>query len=69
MEMETQAKQRKRKATRAYLVLFTIAASAVAIYFVHGYLTKDVVSTDDAQVDADIVPIAAGSADRCCTCG
>ena len=50
---------KKKKALRAYLVLATLAGGVVAAYLVHGYLTRDKVSTDDAQVDADVVPIAA----------
>lgn len=49
---------RKRRAMRAYLLLFGLAAAALAVYFIHGYLTRDEVTTDDAQVDADVVPIA-----------
>ena len=50
---------RKRKGTRAYLVLALLAGSVVAAYLIHGYLTRDEVSTDNAQVDADVVPVAA----------
>lgn len=50
---------RKKKATRAYLLLALLAGSAVAIYFIHGYLTRDEVSTDDAQTDADVIPVSA----------
>jgi len=50
---------RKKKALRAYLVLVGLAGTAIAVYFIHGYLTRDEVATDDAQVDADVVPIAA----------
>jgi len=50
---------RKKKALRAYMVLALLASSVVAIYFIHGYLTRDEVSTDDAQVDADVVPVSA----------
>jgi membrane fusion protein (multidrug efflux system) len=50
---------RKRKALRAYLVLAALAVIALAAYFIRGYLTRDVVSTDDAQIEADVVPIAA----------
>jgi membrane fusion protein, multidrug efflux system len=49
---------RKKKATRAYLVLLGLAGTAVAIYFIHGYVTRDEVATDDAQVDADVVPVS-----------
>ena len=51
--------QRKKKATRAYMVLAALAGTILAIYFIHGYLTKDEVATDDAQTDADVVPVSA----------
>jgi len=50
---------KKKKAMRAYLLLAGLAGAALAVYFIHGYLTRDEVSTDDAQVDADVVPVAA----------
>jgi membrane fusion protein (multidrug efflux system) len=50
---------RKKKAMRAYLVLGTLATAVIAIYFIHGYVTRNQVSTDDAQVDADVVPVSA----------
>jgi membrane fusion protein (multidrug efflux system) len=50
---------RKKKAMRAYMVLALLAGAIVAIYFIHGFLTKDEVSTDDAQTDADVVPVSA----------
>ena len=50
---------RKKKALRAYLVLALLASAVVGVYFIHGYLTKDEVSTDDAEVDADVVPVSA----------
>ena len=51
--------KRKRRAMRAYLLLIGLAGAALAVYFVHGYLTRDEVATDDAQIDADVVPVAA----------
>lgn len=51
--------KRKRKGARAYLVLALLAGGVVGAYLIHGYLTRDQVSTDDAQVDADVVPVAA----------
>jgi membrane fusion protein (multidrug efflux system) len=51
--------KRKRRALRAYLLLAGLAGAALAVYFVHGYLTRDEVATDDAQIDADVVPVAA----------
>jgi membrane fusion protein (multidrug efflux system) len=50
---------RKKKALRAYLLLAGIAAAAVGAYFIHGYMTRNEVTTDDAQVDADVVPVSA----------
>jgi membrane fusion protein (multidrug efflux system) len=50
---------KKKKAMRAYLLLAGLAFGAVAIYFIHGYVTRDEVDTDDAEVDADVVPISA----------
>ncbi len=50
---------RKRAARRAYLLLGGLTAAAFAVYFVHGHLTRDEVSTDDAQIDADVVPLNA----------
>nr|HEX4317750.1 HlyD family secretion protein [Kofleriaceae bacterium] len=44
---------------RAYLVLALLVGAALAAYFLHGYMTRNEVSTDDAQVDADVVPISA----------
>jgi membrane fusion protein (multidrug efflux system) len=50
---------RKSKAKRAYAVLGTLTVAVLAVYYVHGYLTRNDVATDDAQVDADVLPIAA----------
>ena len=50
---------RKSKARRAYLVLAALALGVVAVYYVHGYMTRDEVTTDDAQIDADVVPVPA----------
>jgi membrane fusion protein (multidrug efflux system) len=58
-EARVVAPKKTNKAMRAYLVLALLAGSALALYFIHGYLTRDEVSTDDAQVDADVVPISA----------
>ncbi len=48
----------KKRAMRAYLLLGGLALAVVAVYYIHGYLTRDEVSTDDAQIDADIVPVS-----------
>src|SRR3954462_13959512 len=50
---------RKKKTKRAYIVLAALMLAVVAVYFIHGFLTKDQVSTDDAQIDADVVPVSA----------
>ena len=52
------ATKRKKSAKRAYLILGALAAAVVATYYIHGYMTRNLVSTDDAQIDADIVPIS-----------
>src|SRR5450755_2697550 len=49
---------RKKKARRAYLLLLGMAGTAAAIYFVHGYVTRNEVATDDAQIEADVTPVA-----------
>ena len=49
---------KKSTARRAYLLLAALAGAAIGIYFVHGYITRDEVSTDDAQIEADVTPIA-----------
>jgi len=50
---------KKNKAMRAYMLLLGLGVAVVGVYFVHGYMTRDVVKTDDAQLDADVVPVAA----------
>jgi membrane fusion protein, multidrug efflux system len=50
-------KSRRSGARRAYLLLGGMTAVALAIYFIHGALTRDEVATDDAQIDADVVPL------------
>ena len=49
---------RRRKAKRAYLVLGAIAGAALAAYAGHWFLTRNRITTDDAVIDADIVPLA-----------
>jgi membrane fusion protein (multidrug efflux system) len=50
---------KKKKAYRAYMIVLGLAAAVVGAYFIHGYITRDEVDTDDAQIDADVVPISA----------
>ena len=52
------ATARRRRARRAYLVLGAIAAIVAAVWFVHRWWTAGKESTDDAQVEADVVPNA-----------
>jgi membrane fusion protein (multidrug efflux system) len=52
------ATKKKKSAMRAYLILGGLAGAVVAAYYIHGYMTRNLVSTDDAQIDADIIPIA-----------
>ncbi|MEO8548715.1 MAG: HlyD family secretion protein [Kofleriaceae bacterium] len=49
---------RKSKARRAYLVLFGLVVAALAVYFIHGYVTRNEIKTDDAQIEADVTPVA-----------
>jgi membrane fusion protein (multidrug efflux system) len=49
---------RKSKARRAYLLLFGLVVVALAVYFIHGYATRNEIKTDDAQVEADVTPVA-----------
>ncbi|HTJ43692.1 MAG TPA: HlyD family secretion protein [Kofleriaceae bacterium] len=53
------AGKRKKNAKRAYLILGGLAAAVVATYYIHDYMTRNLVSTDDAQIDADVVPVSA----------
>lgn len=53
---ETKAKP---KAKKAYVVLALVVVAAAAIYLVVQMLTRGRENTDDAQVEADVVPIAA----------
>ncbi|HEY6035712.1 MAG TPA: biotin/lipoyl-binding protein, partial [Kofleriaceae bacterium] len=49
---------RKSKARRAYMLLLGLVVVALAVYFIHGYATRNEVKTDDAQVEADVTPVA-----------
>jgi membrane fusion protein (multidrug efflux system) len=53
------ATARRRRAKKAYLILGVVAAVVVAAWFGHRALTKGKQNTDDAQVEADVVPLAA----------
>src|SRR3569623_1584720 len=49
---------RKSKARRAYMLLLGLVVVALAVYFIHGYATRNEVKADDAQVEADVTPVA-----------
>ncbi len=53
------APAKKKKALRAYIIVLGLAVAVVGAYFIHGYLTRNEVDTDDAQIDADVVPVSA----------
>ena len=48
----------KPKARRAYVILGIVAAVVAAAWGLHHWWTAGKESTDDAQVDADVVPLA-----------
>jgi membrane fusion protein (multidrug efflux system) len=49
---------RASKAKRAYLILAGVATVVAALWLVHRWWTAGKQSTDDAQIEADVVPIA-----------
>ena len=53
------ATARRRRAKRAYLILGVIAGIVAALWIVHRWWTAGKESTDDAQIEADVLPIAA----------
>ncbi|HET7504786.1 MAG TPA: HlyD family secretion protein [Kofleriaceae bacterium] len=53
------ATARRRRAKKAYLILGTIAVVVAGAWFGHRWWTRGKQSTDDAQVEADVVPVAA----------
>lgn len=63
--MEAESKQtatdvaRKRRAKRAYLVLGVVSVLVGGGWYLHHWWVAGKQSTDDAQVEADVVPIAA----------
>jgi membrane fusion protein (multidrug efflux system) len=63
--MEAESKEtaaataRRRRARRAYLILAIAAAVVAGAWFGHRWLTKGKQNTDDAQVESDVVPLAA----------
>jgi len=53
------ATARNRRARKAYWILGTIAAIVAGLWFGHRLWARGKQATDDAQVEADVVPIAA----------
>jgi len=49
---------RRRRAIRAYLILAVVAVAVAGGWLLHHWRTANQVSTDDAQVDADVVPVS-----------
>jgi membrane fusion protein (multidrug efflux system) len=61
--MEAPAKEKPRKrGKRAYLILTAVAAVVALAWFGHRWYTAGKQSTDDAQVEADVVPISSSVA-------
>ncbi|HSR95439.1 MAG TPA: HlyD family secretion protein [Kofleriaceae bacterium] len=52
------ATARRRRAKKAYLILGVVSAVVAVAWLGHRWLTKGKESTDDAQVEADVVPVA-----------
>jgi membrane fusion protein (multidrug efflux system) len=52
------ATARRRRAKKAYLILGAISAVVAVAWLGHRWLTKGKEATDDAQVEADVVPVA-----------
>lgn len=58
-ESPTRTPARGRRAGRAYLILAGVAAAVALGWLGHRWLTAGEQRTDDAQVEADVVPVAA----------
>ena len=48
-----------RRGKRAYLILFVVAMVVATLWVAHHFWSKGKQSTDDAQIEADVVPLAA----------
>jgi membrane fusion protein (multidrug efflux system) len=57
--MEAPAEKPRRRGKRAYLVLAVIAVVVAGAWLGHRWWTRGQQKTDDAQVEADIVPVTA----------
>lgn len=53
------ANARRRRAKRAYTILGIVAVAVAAVWGIHRWMTAGEEHTDDAQVDADVVPVSA----------
>ena len=49
---------RSRRATRAYLILAAVAGVVAGAWFLHRWWAAGKQSTDDAQIEADVVPVS-----------
>jgi membrane fusion protein, multidrug efflux system len=56
--MEAPVKQNQRRGKRAYIILGAIAVIVAVLWGVHRLWTRGKQSTDDAQIEADVVPIS-----------
>lgn len=52
-------KTKSKKGKRAYTILGAVALASLLAYFGYGWLTGNQVTTDNAQLEADVVPLAA----------
>jgi membrane fusion protein (multidrug efflux system) len=50
---------RRKKARRAFLILAIVASAVAGGYLLYGWWTRGKISDDNAQVDADVVPVSA----------
>jgi membrane fusion protein (multidrug efflux system) len=58
METKLEPSVKRRRAKRAFTILGVLAVLAIGGYVFYGWWTRGQVSTDNAQVDADVVPVA-----------
>ena len=58
LDAQVEAPAKKKSSTRPYLILCAVIAIGIVGYLVFTAITRGKENTDDAQVDADVVPIA-----------
>jgi membrane fusion protein (multidrug efflux system) len=58
MVMEAPAEKPRRRGKRAYIILAVIAVAVAGGWLGHRWLTRGEQKTDDAQVEADVVPVS-----------